>query len=121
MKEAELKQVQTDVAELQSQLKKLIDMNSHVAQSQNEYRQEYDEKFTAYENRKARETELEIAIQGGRGRCEKLRIFTDRLNAFESSEIEFEQELWGILVEQATVNLDGSVTFRFLGGLETTV
>ena len=117
----ELEVVQGRIDETQGILERMIDENARMAQPQRNYQQKYEDAFSEYEKLKACETELEVKIRERSGTGEKLRIFTDLFQQFDGSHIEFDQELWGVLVENAKVGIDGKVTFRFLGGLETTV
>ena len=117
----ELELVQGKINETQGILTRMINENARMAQSQSGYQEKYEDTFNEYEKLKGRETELEVTIRERSGRGEKLRIFTDLFTRLDGSHIEFSQDLWGTLVEQAVVTLDGKVTFKFLGGLETTV
>lgn len=51
----------------------------------------------------------------------KLQSFLESLKQKENILDEWNEELWMIMVEKATVHRDKSITFKFYNGKETTI
>ena len=51
----------------------------------------------------------------------KLQSFLESLKQKESVLDEWNEELWMVMVEKATVHRDKSITFKFYNGKETTI
>ena len=102
-------------------VKKLIRENSSTAQSQDDYQIKYNELSSRYDEAKK---DLDEAIQDKaykQGQWTKLQSFLESLKQKESVLDEWNEELWMIMVEKATVNRDKSITFKFYNGKETTI
>lgn len=112
----------TSEIEIVSELvKKLIRENSSTAQSQDDYQTKYNELSSRYDEAKK---DLEEAIQDKahkQGQWTKLQSFLESLKQKESVLDEWNEELWMIMVEKATVHRDKSITFKFYNGKETTI
>lgn len=102
-------------------VKKLIRENSSTAQSQDDYQIKYNELSSRYDEAKK---DLDEAIQDKaykQGQWTKLQSFLESLKQKESVLDEWNEELWMIMVEKATVHRDKSITFKFYNGKETTI
>ena len=112
----------TSEIEIVSELvKKLIRDNSSVAQSQDDYHAKYNELSLRYdEAKKALEEAMQDKIYM-QGQGMKLQSFLESLKQKESVLDEWNEELWMIMVEKATVHRDKSITFKFYNGKETTI
>lgn len=112
----------TSEIEIVSELvKKLIRENSSTVQSQDDYQTKYNELSSRYDEAKK---DLEEAIQDKahkQGQWTKLQSFLESLKQKESVLDEWNEELWMIMVEKATVHRDKSITFKFYNGKETTI
>lgn len=112
----------TSEIEIVSELvKKLIRDNSSAAQSQDDYQAKYNELSSRYdEAKKALEEAMQDKIYK-QGQGIKLQSFLESLKQKESVLDEWNEELWMIMVEKATVHRDKSITFKFYNGKETTI
>lgn len=112
----------TSEIEVVSELvKKLIRDNSSAAQSQDDYHAKYNELSLRYdEAKKALEEAMQDKIYK-QGQGIKLQSFLESLKQKESVLDEWNEELWMIMVEKATVHRDKSITFKFYNGKETTI
>ena len=112
----------TSEIEIVSELvKKLIRENSSAAQSQDDYQAKYNELSSRYdEAKKALEKAMwDKAHKQGQGT--KLQSFLESLKQKESVLYEWNEELWMVMVEKATVHREKSITFKFYNGKETTI
>ena len=112
----------TGEIEIVSELvKKLIRENSSAAQSQDDYQAKYNELSSRYDKTKKA---LEKAMQDKahkQGQGIKLKSFLESLKQKECIIDQWDEELWMIMVEKATVHRDKSITFKFYNGKETTI
>lgn len=112
----------TSEIEIVSELvKKLIRENSSFAQSQEDYQTKYNKLSSRYDEAKK---SLEEAMQEKahkQGQGTKLKSFLESLKQKENILDEWNEELWMIMVEKATVHRDKSITFKFYNGKETTI
>ena len=95
-----------------------IGENARVVQDQEEYQKRYDELVEKYEKAKARYEEVETAIEARMGKQEQLNQFIKDLQARDGVLEEFDERLWGSMVEYMTVYGKGDIRVTFKDGTE---
>lgn len=100
--------------------RKCIEENSVAAQDQAEYAERYNAYADRYEKLKKRYDLLTGQREERLSKSEAIDRFIVRLAERDDPLTEFDGALWLTVVEYATVNRDGSITFRFYGGTEIT-
>ena len=95
--------------------------NARVAQDQEEYRKRYDGLVQRYEAVKCQYDKVETEIADKMARREKLAGFIRLLKRQESPLVEFDEYLWGCLVDFVTVGSDKEITVTFRDGTEIKV
>ena len=91
----------------------MIAENARIAQDQEGYQKRYDRLVQQYEEAKARHDGLVEKIRQSEGRAERIRQFIERLKAQDGVIEEFDDALWGSMVEYATIGRDSrSITFK---------
>ena len=95
--------------------------NARVAQDQDEYRRRYDGLVQRYEAVKCQYDKVESEIADKTARREKLAGFIRLLKGQEASLSEFDEHLWGCLVDFVTVSRDKEMTVTFRDGTEIKV
>ena len=99
----------------------LIAENARVAQNQTEYMARYDECTSRFEADKAEYDRVtsEIAKRGIRRR--EIDRFIKETAEMPDAITEFDEALWGSLVDHVTVHEDGGMVFTLTGGSEIKV
>ena len=105
------------VAEL---TRKCIAENSATAQDQTEYTDRYNAYVDRYEKAKARYDSLAAVRAERLASAKAMERFMAVLNERENPLAEFDHRLWITAVDYATVQRDGTITFRFYDGTEIT-
>ena len=90
--------------------------NARIAQDQGEYQKRYNGLVERYEKAKARFDEVTEAIAQRSAKVERLAGFIRTLETQEGSVAEFDERLWGAMVDCVTVGVDGGMTVVFRDG-----
>ncbi len=90
--------------------------NARVAQDQGEYQKRYNGLVERYEKAKARFDEVMEAIAERSAKGERLAGFIRTLEAQTEPVAEFDERLWGAMVDYVTVGVDGGMTVMFRDG-----
>ena len=132
---ADLREVQQPFSgseELESRLRKLderlnaeadevqemIATNARVAQNQDEYNAAYDVAVGRYEATKAERDKVAAEIRQRGIRRREFERFITELENLPNAVTEFDEALWGSLVEYVTVRKDKTMVFTMIGGTE---
>ena len=93
--------------------------NARIAQDQGEYQKRYNGLVERYEKAKARFDEVTDTIAQRSAKGERLAGFIRTLEAQGEPVAEFDERLWGAMVDYVTVGVDGSmmVVFRDRTGM----
>ena len=87
-------------------------------QDQNEYQKRYDGLVQQYDTTKARYDEVVATIFDKEVQSERLADFIKVLKAQDGTVSEFDDSLWGSMVEFVTVGRDKEITVTFRDGTE---
>ena len=90
--------------------------NARVAQDQGEYQKRYNGLVERYEAAKARYDEVTEAIAERSAKSERLAGFIRTLEAQREPVAQFDEQLWGAMVDYVTVGVDGGMTVVFRDG-----
>ena len=118
-------ELELEKAALGQELAVLVEMtqnciaeNARVAQDQGEYQKRYNGLVERYEKAKTRFDEVTEAIAQRSAKGERLAGFIRTLEAQEGPVAEFDEPLWGAMVDCVTVGVDGGMTVVFRDGTE---
>ncbi len=90
-----------------------VNQNAKKIQNQHEYQKRYNELTEQYDNIKDRYDEVIYEIKQKNAHAEKIRQFIEVLKLNESLISEFDEALWGSMVEYITVESEKrTVTFK---------
>ena len=95
--------------------------NARFAQDQGEYQKRYNGLVERYEKAKARFDEVMEAIAERSAKGERLAGFIRTLEAQTEPVAEFDERLWGTMVDYVTVGVDGGMTVVFRDGTDILV
>ena len=116
-------ELEQEKASLGQELAVLVEMtqnciaeNARIAQDQGEYQKRYNGLVERYEKAKVRFDEVTKAIAERSAKGERLAGFIKTLRAQEEPVVEFNERLWGCMVDYVTVGLDGGMTVIFRDG-----
>ena len=94
--------------------------NGERPQSQEEYTRRYNDLVERYNLKKKELDNLQAEKKRKKLQRSTLNAFIDNLKN-EESIVSFDDKLWILLVDSATINRDGTVKFKFANGLEKTI
>ena len=100
--------------------KRCIAENSQTAQNQEEYAARYNGFVERYEKAKARLEQLRTTKAAREAQAEAIGAFMFEMQELDTL-TEFDEKLWLLLVEKATVGTDGKLTFTLRNGTEIEV
>ena len=90
--------------------------NAGIAQDQGEYQKRYNGLVERYEKAKARFDEVTEAIAERSAKGERLAGFIRTLEVQKEPVAEFDERLWGAMVDYVTVGADKRLTVVFRDG-----
>lgn len=99
------------------QIQELIEINSRVSQNQEEYQKKYETLVEEYELTKAEHQKLELDISSRLSKMETLNVFINTIKKQDTILEEFDEIMWGSLIESVIVNKDDLI-FKFRDGTE---
>lgn len=100
------------------EVQELIATNARVAQNQEEYNAAYDVAVSRYETTKAERERVAAEIRQRGIRRREFERFITELEKLPEMVTEFDEALWGSLVEYVTVKKDKTMVFMLIGGTE---
>lgn len=116
-------ELEREKAALGQELAVLVEMtqnciaeNARIAQDQGEYQKRYNGLVERYELAKSRFDEVTEAIAERSAKSERLAGFIKTLRAQKELLAEFDERLWGCMVDYVTVGADGGMTVIFRDG-----
>jgi len=95
--------------------------NARTAQNQEEYQERYNALLKRYDNAKAHFEELERSISDNLARSKTMECFIKTLKNQSEPVIEFDEMLWGSLLDVITVYGKEDIRLKFKDGTEITV
>ena len=128
----EVQQMYSGTDELDQRLRELDDLlnteadavqaqiarNARVAQNQDDYSAAYDAAVSRYETTKAEREQVAAEIRQRGIRRREFERFIAELKKLPEAVSEFDETLWGSLVEYVTVGKDKTMVFTLIGGTE---
>lgn len=110
---AERDRLQEEMLMLVEMTQSCVAENARVAQNQEEYQKRYDGLVDRYDKTKERYDELDYEIEQKKAQSEKMKIFIQTLKDMEGVITEFDDGLWGSLVDFITIGRkERTVTFK---------
>ena len=116
--ESQKDEIHRNLLEQVEQIQELIEVNSRVAQNQDEYQKKYEELVSEYEFLKSEDKRLELEISNKLVKVETINLFINTINKQDSLLSEFDEVMWGSLLECVTVYTADDIRFKFRDGTE---
>lgn len=113
----EKEKLENSLAEQVEKIQELIEVNSRVAQNQEEYQKQYEKLVNEYEITKVEHQKLELDISNKLTKSETLSVFINTIKKQETLLETFDEMMWGSLLESVVVYKD-NVLFKFRDGTE---
>jgi site-specific DNA recombinase len=101
---------------LADKVKKLIQENAKKAMGQTEYDKKYNRLISRYEKKEQELQNMTSTLAAARAKNDAVDAFVEKLRNMDYAAEEFDENLWGGMVDSVVVHKDGSVTFQFKGG-----
>jgi len=101
-------------------VQELITQNARVALNQDDYNAAYDAAVSRYETTKAEREQVAADIRQRGIRRREFERFITEMEKLPEAVSEFDDALWGSLVEYVTVGKDKTMVFTLIGGTEMT-
>ena len=110
----EKQKLEGEMSVLVEMTQSIVAENARIAQNQDEYQKRYDGLVQRYETAKARYGKVTAAISAKEAQSERLADFIRMLKKQDGSIAEFDERLWGCMVDFVTVSRKKEimVTFR---------
>ncbi len=106
---------------LVSQINACIAENTRTVQDQDDYNKRASALMQRYDDTKKRYTEIETEIANQRIKADTVQMFISTLQSQQSVVTEFDEGMWGSLLEYATVYGEKCVVFTFRDGTEVKI
>ena len=116
--EAEKRELSDELQVLADMVQNCISENARVAQNQAEYQKRYDKLVSRYDEAKGKYDATIRNIQSKHAKVERLYAFAKALASRDEALTEFDEGLWGTLVELMTVYGKGEIGITFKDGTE---
>lgn len=114
----EKRQLENEMAVLADMAQTIIAENARIAQDQEEYQKRYDSMVARYEEAKAKYEKTTAAISAKEAQSARLESFIKMLKGQDGIIEDFDESLWGCMVEHITVGRKKEMTFTFRDGTE---
>ena len=99
-------------------MQEIIAENARIAQDQEEYQKRYDGLVAKYDAAKAKYDETIAAISAKEAQSARLETFIKALREQDGAIEDFDDSLWGSMVESVTVGREKEMTVAFRDGTE---
>lgn len=119
--EKEITKLEAELAIIAETANKMVKENSVKVQDQNEYQRKYDELTKRYEQTKTKLNKVLLEKSRKESQLLRLDCFLAHLKDCPYIIEEWNEELWNVLLESATVQRDKSITFKFKNGVEINI
>ena len=96
----------------------LVKENSKTSDSLEDYNKKYEELSTRYEKLKSKSEALIEQRNSRQAQALKLNSFVSNLKQLDDKLAEWNENIWMLLVDSATVHRDKCITFRFINDSE---
>ena len=117
----EKRRLESEMAVLVDMVNNCISENANIAQNQEEYQKRYDSIVAKYDAAKAKYDETIAAISAKEAQNARLAAFIKTLKERDGVIEDFDNNLWGCMVEYVTVGRDKTMTFTFRDGTKINV
>ena len=97
---------------------KLVKENSKTSISMDDYNKKYEELSNRYEKLQAKQEELLKVKSDKQGKALKMKSFLASLSQSDDELDDWNESLWMLMVDSATVHRDSRITFKFKNGKE---
>lgn len=116
--EAESQRLMRELQVLSDMVQNCINENARIAQDQTDYQKRYDELVSRYDATKAKYDTAEQGIKKRRAKAERLDAFVTAIKEQGTVVTEFDEGLWGTLVDFMTVYSKEDISVTFKDGTE---
>ena len=110
--------VEQELCALAERIEILIQENARVAQDQNAYLKQENEIRGLYVEKQGNLEKLDDQIAERESKRKTLETMTQVVCGINEEQVEFDEELWGGLLDHIVVKEDGTVVVVFKGGIE---
>ena len=113
--------VEQELRVLAERLETLIRENARIAQDQTAYLNQENEIRMLYVERQGHLARLDEQISARESKRKTLETMIQVVCGIDGEQLEFDEELWGGLLDHIVVKEDGAVVVVFKGGIESGV
>ena len=110
--------VKQELSVLAKRLETLIRENARVAQDQTAYLKQENEIRALYVEKQGHLARLDEQIAERESKRKTLETIIQVVCGINGEQVEFDEELWGGLLDHIVVKEDGQIVFVFKGGIE---
>lgn len=117
----EKEKVNNEMAVFSEMIQELINENARISQNQELYQKKYNKLYKEYENLKKLHENIETKISNNLTRNETLSKLIKMLKNQQTTLTEFDENLWGVLLDKMTVYNDDTIDILFKNGIKLKV
>lgn len=114
----EKQKLEGEMSVLVEMTQSIVAENARIAQNQDEYQKRYDGLVQRYETAKARYGKVTATISAKEAQSERLADFIRMLKKQDGPIAEFDERLWGCMVDFVTVSRKKEIMVTFRDGSE---
>lgn len=119
--DVEINKIDEDLMSTSIQANKLVKDNSKTSIISEDYSKMYDKLSNKYDQLKGKQEELLKIRKDKQSKAVRMKAFIVNLEKSESYIKDWNERIWMLLVESATIHRSGSITFKFNNGLSLNV
>ena len=114
----DIESTNNDLIVITELVNRLVRENSKTSLSMDDYNKKYDELSNRYERTKEKQEELMKARSNKKAQALNLKSFLTNLNQLDDELVDWNEQVWMLMIESAVVHRDSSITFKFHNGNE---
>jgi site-specific DNA recombinase len=114
----EIENLNDELLVISELLNKLIKENSKSSMSQDEYNKKYEELMNRHERAKEKQEEVIKVRNQKKSQALNMKLYISNLKQVEDRLVDWNENVWMLLVNSAVVHRDKSITFKFNSGKE---
>lgn len=114
----DIERINEDLIVIAELVNRLVKENSKTSISLDEYNKKYEELTNRYERTKAKQEELITTRSNKLAQAINMKSFLANLNQIDDELVDWNENVWMLMIESAVVHKDSSITFKFHNGNE---
>ncbi len=116
-----INETESELEVISELVRKLVRENASHSQSQDDYTKKYKELEARYDKAKSELDELNDEKQIRKGKLLELNSYLASFKEAGETITDWDDNLWMTVLDKAIVNRDGTITFKFIVGIDISI